>query len=94
MNITTIKTTLGIIIAAGTIGGSGVWLATTYATNEELQQVSSKADIAISEHIRYLLTEIARLESKLKAGKGTQYDRDQLKYLRQKLEQLQNAQRR
>ena len=88
MNITTIKTTLGIIIAAGTIGGSGVWLATTYATNEELQQVSSKADIAISEHIRYLLTEIARLESKLKAGKGTQYDRDQVESLEQMFHSL------
>jgi hypothetical protein len=64
-----------------------------FARAGDLHVAMTKADIALSEHIRYLSIEIGRLENKIKAGQGTRYDHDQLKYLREKLDQLQKVQR-
>jgi len=82
MNIATLASAVGLI---GTVGGGGVYLATNYATTEELQVVSTKAEYGLDKHQEYLLTQINRLESK---KDKTPDDLEQLRYLRDELKRI------
>jgi len=93
MNLDTIIKAGAVITAIGVIGSGTLYVSSTYATKDAVKVAETKADIAISEHIRYLSNELGRLESQAKAGKASQYDLNQIKYLQEKLEQLQKIQR-
>jgi hypothetical protein len=95
---------LGVMTVLATIGGGGYWLAaelikkadavvvTTKADKSDLIIVAAKAEVSLNEHVRYLSAEISLLESKFKAGKATEYDKEQLRFLRDKLSSLQKIQ--
>ena len=87
MNIATLSAIVGLL---GTVGGGGIWLATTYATNEELQVVASKAEYALDKQMELILTQINRLEAK---KNKTQDDYEQLRYLRSELKRLREIRR-
>jgi hypothetical protein len=83
---------LGVIAIIGSYFAVPPFL-NQFARAGDLKKVETKADMGLSEDVRRLITDIGLVESKIKAGKGTRYDHEQLKYLREKFEQLQKTQR-
>lgn len=64
-----------------------------FASADDLRVASTKAEVSLNEHINYIAKEIGWLEGKIKSGRGNNDDREQLKYLRKKLDSLQKIQR-
>ena len=82
MSLGTISTIVSLV---GALGGGGYVVATTFATNSDLQVVASRTDYIMDKQIESLIGQINLLEAKARAGKATQYDIEQLKYLREEL---------
>jgi len=85
MNIPTLSTVVGLV---ATLGGGGYWFATELeakASKDYMQVVESKADYSLDKNMEYILTQINRIEAK---PNKTQYDYEQLKYLRSELARL------
>jgi len=87
MNLSVLSTILGI---AGTLGGGGYWIGTTFATAEAVQVATSKADYALDKHIESLTVQASRLADK---KNKTPDDLDQLKYLRDEIKNLREIRR-
>lgn len=82
MNIATLASAVSLV---GAIGGGGVYLATHYATAQDLQVVASQAQYSLDKHMELILIQINRLEAK---PHKTADDRQQLQYLRDELKRL------
>lgn len=93
MNLATISAGIGIVTALGLGGWNAKSALDQKADRIEVAAVDSKADVSLTEHINYISAEVSRLESKFKHGQATEYEKEQLKYLRQKMESLQTIQR-
>ena len=87
MNLATLSTVLGI---AATLGGGGYWVGTTFATNDSVIVIASKADYALDKHLESLLAQANRLEEK---RNKTPDDLDQLRYLRDEINRLREIRR-
>lgn len=82
MNVATLASIIALI---SSIGGGGVYLATHYATNNDLQVVASKAQYSLDKHMELILIQINRIESKPHKSRD---DIEQLRYLRDELKRL------
>jgi len=84
--------TLGSISAAvallASLSGGVWWVATEVAMKDDLVVVASKADYALDKQMEYLLSQINRLDAKARAREASQYDMEQLRYLREELKRL------
>ena len=88
MNIATLAT---IISMVGAIGGGGYWFATELenkVTEDELQVVETKADYGLDIQIEKIISRLSRLERKALAGTASQYELQEIQYLRRELSRL------
>ena len=74
MNLATLASAVSLV---GAIGGGGVYLATHYASAEDLQVVASQAQYSLDKHMELILIQINRIETK---PAKTADDREQLRY--------------
>jgi len=83
-----LKVGMIVFAALGTVFGS-VWAASEYvqsfATKNELIIVQAQVQTALDQQMEDIMARIANLEAK---PNKNQYDRDQIKYLRDQLERL------
>jgi len=85
LNITTL---LGALTLITTISGGTWYVSENFARQDDLVVVASKADYALDKQMEYLLSQINRLDSKARAGKATEYDMEQIRYMREELKRL------
>jgi len=85
MNIATL---LGALTLITTISGGTWYVSENFARQDDLVVVASKADYALDKQMEYLLSQINRLDSKARAGKATEYDMEQIRYMREELKRL------
>jgi len=88
MKIAQLSTIIGLIL---TLGGGGYWFAMNTATAEDVDKANTKAEISIDLHIESLTSQLSRLLDKKRKN---QADLDQIKYLRDKIQRLREANRR
>lgn len=81
---------LSIVVSlAVTAGGGGWWMSNHFASAQDVQVTSIKADYALDKHMEYVIAQIALFEAKIKRGQPlSDTERDQLNFLRQELERM------
>lgn len=93
MNIATLSTVIGVVTA---LAGGGYTIATTLgakADKVDVEVLAGRTDYILDRQIESLLGQINLLEIKAQSGRATQYDLEQLKYLRDELKRMRDIRR-
>lgn len=85
MNIATLATAVSLI---ATISGGTWYAATNLATKEEVLVAETKADYSLDIQIEKIISRLSRLERKAGAGTASQYELQEITYLRKELLRL------
>jgi len=76
------------VFVVASFGGGIWWAATELATKDEVFVVAVGTNYALDKLMEYTLVQINLLEQKIKDGRATQSDVEQLRYHRAELQRL------